>query len=69
MDILRGLWPRSVLWAGRVVHPIPLVEAPSAVYRYVDEIRRLSGVLDRVLHDKGFLVGSTFSYADAVFVT
>ena len=47
-------------------HPEKL---PSAVDRYVNEIRRVSGVLDRVLQDKEFLVGGKFSYADAAFVT
>ena len=42
---------------------------PSAVDRYVNEIRRVSSVLDRVLQDKEFLVGGKFSYADAAFVT
>lgn len=41
---------------------------PSAVNRYVDEMRRVSGVLDRFLQDKEFLVGDKFSYADAAFV-
>ena len=47
-------------------HPEKL---PSAVDRYINEIRRVSGVLDRVLQDKEFLVGGNFSYADAAFVT
>jgi glutathione S-transferase len=47
-------------------HPEKL---PSAVDRYVNEIRRVSRVLDRVLQDKEFLVGGKFSYADAAFVT
>ncbi|KAF2185351.1 glutathione S-transferase [Zopfia rhizophila CBS 207.26] len=42
---------------------------PSAVDRYVNEIRRVSGVLDRALQDKEFLVGGKFSYADTAFVT
>ncbi|OBT82013.1 hypothetical protein VE02_10095 [Pseudogymnoascus sp. 03VT05] len=42
---------------------------PSAVERYVNEIRRVSGVLDRVFKDKEFLVGDEISYADAAFVT
>jgi glutathione S-transferase len=42
---------------------------PSAVDRYVNEIRRVSGVLNRTLQDKEFLVGGKFSYADAAFVT
>jgi glutathione S-transferase len=46
-------------------HPEKL---PSAVDRYLNEIRRVSGVLDRVLQDKDFLVGGKFSYADAAFV-
>jgi glutathione S-transferase len=47
-------------------HPEKL---PSAVDRYVNEIRRVSLVIDRVLQDKEFLVGGKFSYADAAFVT
>ena len=42
---------------------------PSAVDRYVNEIRRVSGVLNRALQDKESLVGGKFSYADAAFVT
>jgi glutathione S-transferase len=42
---------------------------PSAVDRYVNEIRRVSGVLDGALQDKEFLVGGRFSYADAAFLT
>jgi glutathione S-transferase len=49
-----------------VYHPEKL---PTVVDRYVKEIRRVSGVLDRVLQDKEFLVGGKFSYADAAFVT
>lgn len=49
-----------------VYHPEKL---PSIVERYVNEVRRVSGVLDRVLHGKEFLVGDKFSYADAAFVT
>jgi glutathione S-transferase len=49
-----------------VYHPEKL---PTVVDRYVKEMRRVSGVLDRVLQDKEFLVGGKFSYADAAFVT
>lgn len=42
---------------------------PAVIDRYVNEIRRVSGVLDRVLKDREFLVGGKFSYADAAFVT
>jgi len=52
-------------------HPEPL---PSAVERYVNEIRRVTGVLESVLskQEKGsdgpWLVGGRLSYADLVFV-
>jgi glutathione S-transferase len=42
---------------------------PSAIDRYINEIRRVSGVLNRVLQDREFLVGGKFTYADAAFVT
>lgn len=42
---------------------------PSVVDRYINEIRRVSGVLNRTLKDKEFLVGDKFSYADVAFVT
>ncbi|KAL4885804.1 glutathione S-transferase [Aspergillus karnatakaensis] len=42
----------------------------SAQDRYIDEIKRVSGVLERVLEKSGqeYLVGGRFSYADAAFV-
>ncbi|KAL3462286.1 glutathione S-transferase [Aspergillus heterothallicus] len=40
----------------------------SAVDRYLNEIRRVSGVLDGVLKDREYLVGDRFSYADAAFL-
>lgn len=46
-------------------HPEKL---PSVVDRYVNEIRRVSGVLNGVLQGKEFLVGDKYSYADASFV-
>jgi len=49
-----------------VYHPEKL---PGVIDRYINEIRRVSGVLDRFLQDKDFLVGGKFSYADASFVT
>ncbi len=49
-----------------VYHPEKL---PGVIDRYVNEIGRVSGVLDRFLKDKEFLVGGKFSYADAAFVT
>lgn len=43
-------------------------KVPSAIERYVNEIRRVSGVLNRVLEKKEYLVGGKYSYADAAFV-
>ncbi|KAL2825281.1 glutathione S-transferase [Aspergillus cavernicola] len=40
----------------------------SAIDRYTNEIRRVSGVLDGVLKDRGYLVGDKFSYVDAAFL-
>ncbi|KAJ5188143.1 hypothetical protein N7491_004468 [Penicillium cf. griseofulvum] len=47
-----------------VYHP---EKVPSAVERYVNEIRRVSGVLNRSLQNKEYLVGK-YSYVDAAFV-
>lgn len=41
----------------------------SAVDRYINEIRRVSGVLNGVLQDRKYLVGDKCSYADLVFVS
>lgn len=41
----------------------------SAIDRYVNEIRRVSGVLNRALEGKVWLVGEKYSYADVVFVS
>jgi glutathione S-transferase len=49
-----------------IYHPEKL---PGVVDRYINEIRRVSGVLDRFLQDKEFLVGGKYSFADAAFVT
>ncbi|KAJ5360085.1 Glutathione transferase [Penicillium concentricum] len=40
----------------------------SAIDRYLNEIRRVSGVLDRALQGKQYLVGDKFSYADVAFL-
>ena len=42
---------------------------PSAIDRYVNEIRRVSGVLNRALEGKQWLVGGKYSYADVAFVS
>lgn len=41
----------------------------SAQDRYVNEIRRVSGVLNRALEGKEWLVGDKYSYADVSFLT
>jgi glutathione S-transferase len=43
-------------------------KVPSATERYINEIRRVSGVLDMVLQDKDFLIGDKYSYVDASFL-
>lgn len=48
-----------------IYHP---EKVPSAVERYVNEIRRVSGVLNRSLQNKEYLVGGKLSYVDAAFV-
>ncbi|KAJ5861942.1 glutathione S-transferase [Penicillium soppii] len=40
----------------------------SAKERYVNEIRRVTGVLGRALKDKQYLVGDKYSYADILFL-
>ena len=41
---------------------------PSAVDRYINEIRRVSTVLETVLKNKKFLVGGKYSYVDTSFL-
>lgn len=48
-----------------VYHP---EKVPSAVERYINEIRRVSGVLNGSLQDKEYLVCGKYSYVDAAFV-
>jgi glutathione S-transferase len=42
---------------------------PSAIDRYLKEIRRVSGVLDGVLAEHKYLTGDKCTYADLAFVT
>lgn len=42
---------------------------PSAVERYIKEVRRVLGVLDNILVGKEYLVGDRVSYADLSFVS
>ncbi|KAI9036784.1 glutathione S-transferase family protein [Aspergillus affinis] len=41
---------------------------PSAQERYLNEFRRVSGVIDKFLEGREWLVGGKFSYADAAFL-
>lgn len=43
-------------------------QLPSARERYVNEIRRVCGVLNRALEGREYLVGGKYSFADAAFV-
>lgn len=48
-------------------------QLPSAIERYVNEINRVTGVLERVLSEKGvaepWLVGNNYSYADLSWIS
>ncbi|PLB46062.1 putative glutathione S-transferase [Aspergillus steynii IBT 23096] len=41
---------------------------PSAQERYLNEVKRVSGVLDKFLEGREWLVGGKFSYVDAAFL-
>ena len=60
----QGPYFGQAVWFTRF-HP---EKVQSAVDRYVKEIRRVSGVLNRILADKEYLVGNKFSYADLAFI-
>lgn len=49
-----------------MTHPEKL---PSAIDRYVNEVKRVSGVLNGHLEDREYLVGDKCTYADLAFVT
>ena len=49
----------------KMFHP---ENVPSAVDRYVNEIKRVTGVLNRALEGQAWLVGGKFSFADLSFV-
>ncbi|KAJ5899061.1 Glutathione S-transferase-like protein OpS6 [Penicillium taxi] len=49
----------------KLFHP---EQVQSAQERYINEIRRVYGVLDKTLADREYLVGGKFSYADLAFV-
>ncbi|KAJ5099342.1 hypothetical protein N7532_006343 [Penicillium argentinense] len=60
----QGPYFGQAVWFTRY-HP---EQIESAKERYYNEIRRVSGVLDRVLKDKEYLVGNKWSYADLAFI-
>ncbi|KAJ6128214.1 hypothetical protein N7471_009431 [Penicillium samsonianum] len=60
----QGPYFGQAVWFSRY-HP---EKVQSAIDRYINEIRRVSGVLSRALQGKQYLVGDKFSYADAAFV-
>ncbi|KAJ5470751.1 hypothetical protein N7530_008108 [Penicillium desertorum] len=60
----QGPYFGQAVWFSRF-HP---EKVQSAIDRYVNEIRRVSGVLNRALQGKKYLVGDKFSYVDAAFV-
>lgn len=60
----QGPYFGQAVWFTRF-HP---EQIESAKERYVKEIRRVSGVLDKFLADKEYLVGDKFSYVDLAFI-
>lgn len=60
----QGTYFGQAVWFTRF-HPEKL---ESARVRYVNEVRRVSDVLNRALQGKEYLVGGKFSFADAAFV-
>lgn len=60
----QGPYFGQAVWFTRY-HP---EKVQSAQDRYVNEIRRVTGVLDRELADKEYLVGGKFSYVDLAFI-
>lgn len=44
-------------------------KVPVALERYLNEIKRVSGVLNGVLEGREYLVGDRITYADLAFVT
>lgn len=60
----QGLYYGQAVWFKRY----HAERVDSAVQRYVNEIKRVSKVLDKWLEDKEWLVGDRMSYADLAFV-
>ncbi|OJJ99822.1 hypothetical protein ASPACDRAFT_52420 [Aspergillus aculeatus ATCC 16872] len=60
----QGPYFGQFIWFTRY-HPEKIT---SAQERYLNEIRRVTGVLDKVLEGREYLVDGKYSYADAAFV-
>ncbi len=60
----QGPYFGQAVWFSKY-HPEPL---PSAVARYVAEVRRVTGVVEKALEGKTYLVGNRYSYADLAFL-
>lgn len=60
----QGPYFGQAMWFGRY-HP---VDVPSAKKRYLDEIIRVLGVLDKHLEKREWLVGEKITYVDLAFV-
>ncbi|KAL5089491.1 hypothetical protein Trisim1_005187 [Trichoderma cf. simile WF8] len=52
-------------WFARLHHE----QLPSAKERYLNEIKRVTGVLNTILEGKNYLVGEKATYADLSFIT
>jgi len=61
----QGPYFGQATWFARF-HPEKL---PSAIDRYINEIDRVTGVLDAALQDNDWLVGGKCTYADLSFIT
>lgn len=60
----QGPYFGQAAWFNRFHHE----SIPSAKERYNNEVRRVSGVLDRALQGREWLVGGKYSFADASFL-
>ena len=65
IEVSDWFWSLS-RWFSSGQHP---EKVQSAIDRYINEIKRVSGVLDRVLEGRKYLVGDKCTYADLSFIT
>ena len=61
----QGPYFGQAAWFARWHHE----KLPSAIDRYITEVRRIYGVLESVLQKNGWLVGGKLTVADISFVT